>query len=83
MSCGRSARSRRRSGPTLHEVAALVGRHRPGEQKALAYVTPLRLEPHQLGLILDALGDCLDPERAPELDEGADQRVALGRALDL
>ena len=61
MSCGRSARSRRHQrAPALHELAALIGRHRPGEQEALPDVTALGLEPRQLRLILDALGDRLD-----------------------
>ena len=66
----------------------LIGQHalerghleRRREQVALAGVAAELAQVGELGLVLDALGDRPQPERAAELDERLDQRVRLVRA---
>src|SRR5262249_12063855 len=51
--------------------------HRPGEEETLPLVA-LELAQHaQLGLVLDALGNGAQPERATEVDHRADELQAL------
>ena len=64
-------------GELLQELLGGLDRKRPGEQEALAAVAVLVAQERELVGLLDALGERLDRERLPELDESADQGFAL------
>ena len=64
------------------EVLHRVGRERAGEHEALAAVALFLLQLTELVLLLDALGERLQPELLAELHERADERARLGRVAD-
>ena len=55
---------------------------RPGHQEALALVTAEVDETVELALVLDALGDDLQPEAPGQADDGGDQRRAARVRVD-
>ena len=75
--CPGSAEAGVRGGP----AGDLVGGHRPGDPEALRELAPERAQDRHRGVVLDALGDDLEPEPLAELDGRADdaavRRVAL------
>jgi hypothetical protein len=67
--------------PVRDELLDRAGLERPGEQEPLAEVAPLALEVLQLPALLDPLGQGLDPEGPPQLDQRVDERRRLDRSI--
>ncbi len=53
-----------------------------GRRGALPEVALLAAQSRQLGFLLDALAERLEPERPPELDERVDESAGLLRGGD-
>src|SRR5580704_14012425 len=71
----------REAGGLAQEALDDVGRKRAREQESLGEVAPLALQLANLAVVLDALGERLQPQRLAELDQRVRERVRLAGEL--